>query len=250
MTTTTAPKNGAGVAEGAAPTPAPEGRSRDKTLNIHERKLAVMARVGEIHHDKTHPHHNYTYNSIDNISNAIRALFVEFGIGYEPSCSDGVMTVRLVNVDRPDDTSTTTWPVVDDDKGFAYSTKFPLVRTFLVADSAEDDPAKSGEADESHMAANSAHAGATTRPAPAPPARTTGTGAQPLGPCPECAEEGITAASGKPSAYWPPRKPGHQPQCNGYRDGVYMNHQMRPVATGQPQQTFADGTPIPDEIPF
>lgn len=260
MTPTAAKQdNGTGAQPVGAEAGASVPEGRNKSLNIHERKLAVMARVGEIHHDKTHPAHKYTYNSIDNISNAIRALFIEYGIAYEPSCSDGQMIVKLVNVDTPTDTSTTTWPLVPDDKGFAYSTKFPLVRTFLIADSADDDPDKSGEADESQMASNSGRAASTPRPSSgatrpaAAQGRTTGTGAQPLGPCPECAAEGITAASGKPAAYWPPRKPGQLPQCNGYSSpgkagGVYLNHQLRPAAEDVPDQVPMEV--YGDDIPF
>lgn len=104
-------------------------------------------------------------------------------------------------------------------------------------------------ADEADEAKGVTLAEGGTGAAALPPARSTGTGPRPLGPCPECAEEGITAASGKPAAYWPPRHAGKPPQCNGYRDGVYMNHQMRALSwVGAAVSAAADAAEAsPDE---
>jgi hypothetical protein len=214
---------------------------------LFQRKLAVMAKCSAITPDKKHPAHGFDYVSIQNVSNHLRRVLVEEGLDVSEDVIDGEVLIHLTNADNPDDHITSRWPVVAGDKGFAFSVKFPLMRLFLVGDGEENDEAEMAD----RSAATPNHTPQrpqerTTAPAPrtAPQAGTT----KPLGPCPDCAEEGITAASGKPAMYWPPRKAGMRPQCNGIQDGVYLNHQMSPepqlTGVGAAVRDAADQVPM------
>lgn len=118
--------------------------------NAVQRKLAVMKRCDAIKPDKTHPAHKYEYNSIQNISNHLRTFLAEEGLDCQPSIEGGEMVVTLVNADNPEDRIVSRWPIVDGDRGWAYTTKYPLVRIFLIGDGEEND--------ETDMANNSAEA--------------------------------------------------------------------------------------------
>jgi hypothetical protein len=105
--------------------------------NVYQRKRAVMERCGAIKLDKKHPHHKFEYVSIQNLSNSLRAFMVEAGLECVPSVQDGYLTIELVNVDKPEERIISSWPLAPDDKGFAYSIKYPLMRLFLVGDGEE-----------------------------------------------------------------------------------------------------------------
>lgn len=121
------------------------------TRNAHQRKLAVMKRCAGIKPDKKHPAHHYDYVSIQNLSNLLRDYCAEEGL--DPNAGfdreSGMFVLDLVNADDPSDHIPSYWPVIEGDKGWAFTTKFPLIRTFLVGDGEE--------ADESEMAERSAH---------------------------------------------------------------------------------------------
>ena len=142
----------------------------DKTRNVYQRKLAVMRRCSAIKPDKTHPHHRFDYVSIQNLENHLREFCAEEGLDVQPSISDGVVTLTLTNADKPDEQIVSSWPVVDGDKGWAFSVKFPLVRTFHVGDGEENDEADM--ANKSAQAASTqAQRGTSTGATPAAPAR-------------------------------------------------------------------------------
>jgi hypothetical protein len=131
--------------------------------NVYQRKQAVVRRCAAIVPDKKHPAHHYMYNSIQNVSNHLRAIGAEEGLDIQPSFNHelpGWLFLTFTNVDKPSEQIVSEWPVVDGDKGFAYTTKFPLIRSFLIGDGEEND--------ESEMADRS---GQQTRTPPAPPAR-------------------------------------------------------------------------------
>lgn len=151
------------------------------------------------------------------------------------------MRVKVVNADLPDEAFEDDWTDIGTNPMAAASfvRKGYYRALFHLAD--EADEAKGVTPDEGG-GQQVASGPATPRTAPQD-GRT-----KPLGPCPDCAEEGITAASGKPAMYWPPRKAGHRPQCNGIQDGVYLNHQMRPEAplsgVGDAVRDAADQIPL------
>jgi len=193
--------------------------------NVYQRKLAVMKRCDEIVPDKVHPHHKFEYNSIQQISNRLRQYAVEEGLdiavdfppeheGYARvtlTCSEmegvgGVYTSRSVHF----------YPIAPDDKGLAYSTKYPLIRLFLIGDGEENDEAEM---------ANKSSARPSRKPAPK-------SGLEDLGPCVICAGEGwLTSKGNEPRIY---KRAGKAAQCNGIRgeapDGTpeYANHTMDP----------------------
>lgn len=110
------------------------------TRNVHQRKLAVMKRCGAIVPDKDHAL-KFRYVSIQALSNHLREFCVEAGLGIDVRIVDNEVIVRLTNVDEPTDVIESTWPVMAADKGFAYSVKYPLMRTFLIGDGEENDEA-------------------------------------------------------------------------------------------------------------
>jgi hypothetical protein len=186
-----------------------------------------MAKCSAISPDKTHPAHGFKYVSIQTISDHLRTYCAEEGLDINLDVVEGEVILQLVNIDRPEDRIVSRWPVVPGDKGFAYSVKFPLIRTFLIGDGEEND--------EAVMATNSATASQAPRPASngngaAPAAGTR----RPLGPCSQCAEEHINNRKGEPAQYWPPKYPGKPVQCDGFEGGVYMNHspEREAVAAG------------------
>jgi hypothetical protein len=117
--------------------------------NVYERKLAVMARCKDIVPDKVHPHHKFQYNSIQQISNRLREYAVaeqlDISVDFPPE-HDGYVRVRLscsggASANGPE-TAVAYYPVTPDDKGLAYSTKYALIRLFLIGDGEENDEAE------------------------------------------------------------------------------------------------------------
>ena len=125
----------------------------EKSRNVYHRKLAVMARCKDIKPDKVHPHHKFEFISIQSVSNHLRAFCVEEGLDITPSIEAGELVLTLTNVDKPDEQIVSRWPVVEGDKGYAYTVKYPEVRVFLIGDGEEND--------EAEMANKSGHAATT-----------------------------------------------------------------------------------------
>jgi hypothetical protein len=194
--------------------------------NVYQRKLAVMAKCGEIKPDATHAGFGFTYNSVQHISNKLRQFAVEEGLDITTSAPDGHILVVLTNADEPTDQIRAEWPLVPNDKAWAYSSKYALIRTFLIGDDTEGDEAE-----------NAAASGTTTTPtqtAPAPrrPSTERWAGAHPPKDgkgslCPFCAAEGFETSSGGKPSFWVAAKGPHAGalQCNGRTpDGGYANH--------------------------
>jgi hypothetical protein len=123
-----------------------------KPRNVYQRKLAVMERCGNIEKDdyngysaKTGKEVHFKYIGVQTLSNYLRKALVEEGLDVEFSFEEGQLLVSLVNVDEPSDRIVTRWPIVDQDKGYAYSTKYPLIRLFQVGDNEEGDEAELAE---------------------------------------------------------------------------------------------------------
>ena len=135
----------------------------EKPRNVYQRKLAVMGRCKEISPDKTHPHHHFEYVSIQNVENHLREFCIAEGLDVTPSVENGDVVVTLTNVEKPDEQIVTRWPVVEGDKGWAYSVKYPLMRIFHVGDGEEND--------EKEMADKSARTTQRSRQEPPAPAR-------------------------------------------------------------------------------
>jgi hypothetical protein len=133
------PAGSTAQAEVQTSSPSPAGVRAE---GLHNRKLRVMARCSEIAPDKTHPAHKFQYVSIQNLSNHLRRFCAEEGLDIVTSITDGTVVVELINADKPDEKSVSTWPVVAGDKGFAFSIKFPLMRLFLIGDGEENDEAE------------------------------------------------------------------------------------------------------------
>ena len=213
----------------------------DKPRNVYARKLAVMAKCGEITPDKKHPAHGFMYVSIQTLSNHLRKFCVEEGLDITSSEADGRLVFTLTNVDDPSDNIISIWPVVAGDKGYAYSHKYPLMRLFLVGDGEEND-----EAEMATKSGAAATQSARTAVAPAKqsiPAITAVRG----GPCPICAEEHILNRKGGPAHFW--TRDGRT-QCDGMQDGRWVNHGMvddRPL-TGVGAATRAQAST--EEIPW
>lgn len=115
-------------------------------LNVYQRKLRVMAAL-DIKPDKRHSL-GFEYVSIQHLSNQLRTLCAKEGLDVEitfPDNDPGYIDIYLVNVDVPSDTIYTRWPVIEGDKGWAYTVKYPLVRLFLVGDPEENDEAEMAE---------------------------------------------------------------------------------------------------------
>lgn len=107
--------------------------------NVWQRKLAVMKRCGAIAPDKRHPHHGFDYVSIQTLENHLREFLVAEGLDVTATVEDGSVAIWLTNVDEPTDQIVSRWPIVADDKGWAYSVKYPLMRLFHVGDGDEGD---------------------------------------------------------------------------------------------------------------
>jgi hypothetical protein len=108
--------------------------------NVYQRKLAVMAKCKGLKLDKTHPHHGFQYISIQNLEEHLREWMIEEGLDITPTCDPtrpGFMNFPLVNVDDPTDTIDSWWPIAEDDKGWAYTVKYPQMRIFHVGDEEE-----------------------------------------------------------------------------------------------------------------
>lgn len=148
------------------------------TRNVYQRKLAVMAKCREVKPDKKHSI-GFEYVSIQNLSNHLRKFLVEEGLDVEFGFVEGMLNVVLVNVDRPEDKIASSWPIVENDKGYAYTTKFPLIRMFQIGDGEEGD--------EADLAQKSGEAAARLSKKPNP-ASVTGGQAQPL---PPSSREGV-----------------------------------------------------------
>lgn len=234
-------QRGQAAGEGAAPVVVP---------NAHQRKLAVMRRLDALAPDKFHPHHRFSYISIQALSAAVRRACVEEGLDVVFSVTDGAVVIELVNADAPSDRIVTTWPTVDGDRGWAYGIKFPLMRLFLVGDDDEADEAEmaaaSGRA--ATRAASSSPVGASV-PSSVPPARTTGgrptAGNRPITErtdrsCPECGTGCLEVVT------WPGKEP--QLRCSDWRECRFRApiDQLReavPAAAGDAQRDFGELLP-------
>lgn len=251
MTTATPTRNGAGTTEGAVSSP--PGR------NVHQRKLAVMAKCDAITLDADYNGQTrdgrpirFRYVSIQSVSNHLRHFCAEEGIDVNISASsDGTaLVLELVNADTPSEKIVSTWPIVAGDKAWAYTTKYALVRTFLIGDGEENDEAdmaaRSGETSHPPGSVRQGReaSSATANQGTPPPARSGGT--RPLGECVDCKEEGFTAKDGRPAVYWPGRD-GKPARCNGYEGTTYLNHTMHPagVTAGSEPPPYDDS-----DIPF
>lgn len=149
------------------------------TKNVHQRKLAVMAKCSAIVPDKIHPHHKFQYVSVQTVSNHLRKFAVEEGldITVAPNEAGDAIVVELTNADEPEQTITRSWPMVDGDKAWSYTSKYALIRMFLIGDGEEAD-----EADMANASSNRTRSTPATRP-PATPA----TGNMASGEtCPKC----------------------------------------------------------------
>ena len=188
------------------------------TKNVYQRKAAVMAKCKAITLDKTHPHHGFQYTSIGNLENHLREWMVEEGLDITPTCDPerpGFIDFPLVNVDKPDEVIHSWWPIVEDDKGWAYTVKYPQMRVFHIGDGEED-----RETRPQHTQPAARPMGRSSVTAPAP---TSGKGSK----CPFCAELGWETSSGGTPSYWVAAKGPHagELQCNGRTpDGGYANH--------------------------
>lgn len=129
------------------------------------------------------------------------------------------MQVSLVNVDDPSDRVVTRWPTAQGDKAWAYSTKYPLVRVFLIGDGAENDEAtmadaSARQADDLRQAQYRQQAAARQatqpRPAASAPAATTSSAARP-------APTGGAPTVGLPGAT--PPEAWACPRCHGKGKG-------------------------------
>jgi hypothetical protein len=132
-----------------APADVPAGATaKAGAPNVYQRKLAVMKRCGGIEPDKVH-FQKFDYISIQHLSNSLREYLIAEGLDVTTGIVDGEVLVTLTNVDNPHDQIVSSWPVIEADKGWAYSVKYPLIRLFLVGDGEENDEAematKSGE---------------------------------------------------------------------------------------------------------
>ena len=107
--------------------------------NVWQRKLAVMKRCSAIVPDKRHPHHGFEYVSIQALENHLREFLVAEGLDVTATLEDGSLVLILTNVDQPTDQIVSRWPIVAEDKGWAYTVKYPLMRTFHVGDGDEGD---------------------------------------------------------------------------------------------------------------
>ncbi len=141
----------------------------DNGRNVHQRKLAVMRRLDGLGPDKvydgvskkTGARVRFPYISIQAVSNGLRKAAVEEGLDIlvQPQPSAGTITIELVNVDDPEDRIVSEWPLVPEDRAWAYSAKYALVRLFLIGDAEEGD--------EAELAEGSAGMVAQATPAPA-----------------------------------------------------------------------------------
>lgn len=201
--------------------------------NCYQRKAAVMRKCGAIQPDKTHPAHNFKYISIQAISNHLRQYCTEEGLDVNFDVIEGEVILHLVNVDNPDDRITSRWPVIQGDKAFASTVKFPLMRTFLVGDGEEDATATS-----SNGSGDSHAAPASSTPARAPDV-VKGE------PCEQCFDRGIQSKKGQTPHYY---TKNDRTECNGWDSAEerYVNH--KPGAA--PVATATTGDVDPSEIPF
>jgi hypothetical protein len=137
------------TANGAAPADVPADAAEKvqaaaPSRNIHQRRLAVMARCKAIVPDREH-FQKFRYVSIQALENRLREFIVAEGLDVVTSFDldhPGFVQVDQVNADDPDDTLRTYWPVVDGDKGWAYTVKYPLMRLFHIGDGEEGDEAE------------------------------------------------------------------------------------------------------------
>lgn len=143
------------------------------TRNVHQRKLAVMKRCAVITPDSKYNGQTkdgrpirFEYLSVQAISNHVRGFCVEEGLDLVPSISDNLVVLELVNADQPDDKIVATWPIVPNDKAWAYSLKYALIRTFLIGDGEEGDEAEmAGHSEQAATQRSNGH-----RPEPKPAA--------------------------------------------------------------------------------
>lgn len=122
----------------------PAAEEKKKTRTVFERKLAVMKRCSEIAPDKKHPKFGFYYNSIQQVSNKLREYAVAEGLDISvdfPPEHPGYTRVTLTCSDSSDEMEKF-YPIAPDDKGLAYSTKYPLIRLFLIGDGEENDEAE------------------------------------------------------------------------------------------------------------
>lgn len=213
----------------------------DRSRNVYQRKLAVMARCGEISPDATHAGFGFKYNSIQHVSNKLRTFAVEEGLDITTSVPDDHVLVVLTNVDVPSEQIEARWPLVPNDKAWAYSSKYALIRTFLIGDDTEGD-----EADNA-TSSGQARPAAQTAPAPRPATAryegahppTSGKGSL----CVFCKEMGYVSSTGLQPSLWIASKGpmAGQLQCNGRTpDGGYANH---PAHLTADEENAAAGAP-------
>jgi len=120
---------------------APSANGTEPTVDtrpLGRRWLAVLDRIGDLEPDKTHPHHKFRYVSIQKLSSALRKACIAEGVFYWPSVRGDQFIVRIENADDERQVRTSAWPVFEDDKGFAYTVKYPLARVTLMGDEADD----------------------------------------------------------------------------------------------------------------
>lgn len=208
--------------------------------NVYQRKLAVMAKCDAIKPDAEHAGFHFTYNSVQHISNKLRQFAVEEGLDITTSAPDGHIRVVLTNSDDPADQIIADWPLVPQDKAWAYSSKYALVRIFLIGDGTEGDEAENAE----RSGNGRAHVPAPVAPRPqtavAPyPARQGDTVEGDA--CPYCAHEGLSSkyalATKGPYA--------GKLQCRGRRqDGSWCNH-LAPPSDEEVEMANVEPSPLP-----
>ena len=161
------------------------------------------------------------------------------------------VVLELVNVDNPEDRATLSWPGTGDDgsdkavqKAGTSAEKYALLKLFMLKGEkgASVDPDASGEAVEKPAERPARSSGTVTRPPAGNRPQKAKTGRS----CPECGTgdlELVTFPDG-----------GHRIECSNWRDCKYREAAPRLTGVGAAvsaaadaqQQTFEDGTPIPD----
>jgi hypothetical protein len=225
------------------------------TRNVYQRKLAIMRRCQAIAPDSqydatskaTGARVQFPYLSVQYISNELRQFCCEEGLDCTVSVVSDQVVIELTNVDEPKDRITATWPLVPNDKAWAYSVKYALIRTFLIGDGTEGDEAENAERSGNHRATSSGAGASPSVSAPTPStARQAASPAYGKGShCVFCKEMGYLSSTGLVPTLWIANKGpmAGSLQCNGRTpDGGYANHPA-PVTSGE-EEAAAQAAPF------
>ena len=221
----------------------PEAPTTD-ARNVYQRKLAVMAKCDVIAPDSKYDavskqsgaRIQFPYLSVQYISNQLRRFAVEEGLDITASVAGELVIVVLTNVDVPSEQITATWPLVPNDKAWAYSTKYALIRTFLIGDGTEGD-----EAENAANSGQSSPATHQTQPSVARQGTVPASGQGAL--CVFCSEMDYKTARGLSPKLWVANKGPAAGflQCDGrLPDGGWCNH---PAPTSAAEDEAASQAP-------